>query len=275
MHWISTAATLRGDRPTNQDQIVVVDGAAAVLDGATSWLHTYDEVEPRDGGWYARMLGHALTARLPGRGVDLAEILAAAIADVRDAYGLRPGNSPYSTAGIVRWSDEQIELLVLGDSPAMIGTVSGTAMVVADDRLARTAPDERAAYRDHLRDGHGFDQRFAGLIAEVQRRERHSFNRPGGFWVAEADPAAAAHAVRRTVPISEVRTVALLSDGAAAGVTDYDLTDWIGLAAALDDAGAAAWLRSVHQAEQADPDGKRWPRTKCHDDKSVVSLSRM
>src|SRR4051812_18902709 len=83
MHWISSAAALRGDRPTNQDQCVMVDGAAAVLDGATSWLHTYDGPEPRDGGWYARALGAALTAILPGHGTPLEAILAAAICDVR------------------------------------------------------------------------------------------------------------------------------------------------------------------------------------------------
>ncbi|NES29292.1 hypothetical protein GCE86_17890 [Micromonospora terminaliae] len=94
MHWICSAATLRGDRPTKQDQYVMVDGAAAVLDGATSWLHTYHGPEPRDGGWYARTLGAALAARLPGHGTALNVILDAAIADVRDTYGLKPGESP-------------------------------------------------------------------------------------------------------------------------------------------------------------------------------------
>ncbi|MEW2386461.1 hypothetical protein AB0873_31005 [Micromonospora sp. NPDC047707] len=59
-------------------------------------------------------------------------------------------------------------------------------MLVADERLAATAPAERDAYRDHLRGGHGFDAHFADLIAAVQRTERHSFNQPAGFWVAEA-----------------------------------------------------------------------------------------
>ncbi|TYB39792.1 hypothetical protein FXF50_05330 [Micromonospora sp. AP08] len=92
------AATLRGDRPTDQDRYVVVDGAAAVLDGETSWLHTYHGPEPRDGGWYARALGTALTARLPGHGTALNVILDAPIADRRDAYGLKPADSPYSTS---------------------------------------------------------------------------------------------------------------------------------------------------------------------------------
>ncbi|MER7282092.1 hypothetical protein ABT369_47455 [Dactylosporangium sp. NPDC000244] len=120
MTWIASAATLRGDRATNQDQLIVVDGAAAVLDGATSWLHTYDGPDPRDGGWYARTLGQALTGRLPGHGTPLADILADAIAHVRDTHGLRPGESPYSTATIARWDTERADLLVLGDrGPAL------------------------------------------------------------------------------------------------------------------------------------------------------------
>jgi hypothetical protein len=272
MYWICSAATLRGDRATNQDQLVVVDGAAAVLDGATSWLHTHEGPDARDGGWYARALGHALTARLPGHGRTLSAILADAIAHVRDTYTLAPGESPYSTATIARWDADNVDLLVLGDSPAVIGWKSGRTEHVGDDRLAATAPTERAAYHDHLRQGRGFDTRFAGLIADVQRTERLSFNQPHGFWVAETEPAAADRAVQRTFTTDELATVTLMSDGAAAGVSDYQLTDWAGLAEALRQGGVSAWLRQVHTTEESDPHGRRWPRTKKHDDKTVVEL---
>src|SRR3954469_20346328 len=174
--WSCSAATMRGDRRSNQDQLVVVDGAAAVLDGATSWLRDPDD--PRDGGWYSRVLGAALTARLPGRG-PLAEILADAIADVRETYSLTSGDSPYSTATIVRWAADEVDLLVLGDSPAVVQDGSRAVEVVADERLSTPAVAERAAYSQHLVDDHGFDAGFAELIAAVQRRERESFNRAG------------------------------------------------------------------------------------------------
>lgn len=252
----------------------MVDGAAAVLDGATSWLHTYQGAEPRDGGWYARALGAALTARLPGHGTSLDVILAAAISQVRDTHGLQPRDSPYSTATIARWNNDYVDLLVLGDSPALIHWTSGTTTPIADDRLAATAPGERDAYRDHLRQGHGFDAGFADLIAAVQRTERHSFNQPNGFWVAEAEPGAASHAICRTLPTEDVAALTLLSDGAAAGVTDYQLTDWAGFTDELSRHGAAAWLHRSHLTEQSDADGRRWPRTKRHDDKTTIHISR-
>jgi len=275
MHWICAVATLRGDRTTNQDQVVMVDGAAAVLDGATSWLHTHHEPDPKDGGWYARALGQALTARLPGHGNTLPAILADAIAHVRDTYALRPGESPYSTATIARWDTNHLDVLVLGDSPALVRWKSGQVLLISDDRLAATAPVQRAAYRDHLRHSSGFDTTFASLIADVQRTERLSFNRPHGFWVAETEPAAAENAIHRTLPTDELAGLILMSDGAAAGITDYELTDWTGMTEELTHSGASVWLNRVHTAEQADPRGRRWPRTKKHDDKTIVTLDRI
>ena len=155
--------------------MVVVDGAAAVLDGATSWLRDPDD--PRDGGWYSRVLGSALTARLPAAGASLTEVLADAIAAVRDAHALTPGDSPYSTASIVRWTGDRIDVLVLGDSPAVVRPVTGSVAVVADPRLSTTAAAERTAYRQHLAGGAGFDDRFGQLMAAVQRAERAAFNR--------------------------------------------------------------------------------------------------
>ena len=269
--WLCRAATLRGDRSSNQDQVVLVDGAAAVLDGATSWLRDPDD--PRDGGWYSRVLGAELTARLPAPGASLAAVLADAIAAVRDAHALTPGDSPYSTASIVRWSADTVEVLVLGDSPAAVRPVTGPVEVVADPRLSTTAADERAAYRRHLAGGAGFDDRFGRLMAAVQRAERAAFNRDGGFWVAEADPVAAQHAITRSWPADQIDVVALLSDGAAAAVTDYELVDWPGLVDELTAAGD--WLARLHAIEASDPAGQRWARTKRHDDKSVALLSRI
>jgi hypothetical protein len=271
--WLCSAATLRGDRRSNQDQLIVVDGAAAVLDGATSWLRDSDD--PRDGGWYARVLGAALTGRLPGRG-SLVSLLADAITEVRDTYSLAAGDSPYSTASMVRWASGEIELLVLGDSPALVRDVPGVVDVVADERLSLTASAERDTYREHLAAGHGFDVAFADLVAAVQRSERDSFNRPGGFWVAEAEPAAAEHAVTKTWSEDQVGAVALMTDGASAAVTDYGLIDWPDLLSDVSaHGGVSAWLAKIHAAETTDPDGRRWPRTKKHDDKSLVIISRL
>jgi hypothetical protein len=95
---------------------------------------------------------------------------------------------------------------------------------------------------------------------------------PTRFWVAETEPAASGHAVCHTVAVADVSTVVLMSDGAAAGVSDYQLTDWPGMADVLTRHGESAWLQRIHAPEASDPDGHRWPRTKRHDDKTIVTL---
>jgi hypothetical protein len=271
MSWVVSAATRRGDRPTNQDQAVLLDGAIALLDGATSWL---SQDPARDGGWYARTLGAALAARLPGHGRPIASLLADAIEELRDTHALQPDTTPYSTATIVRWDADVLEALVLGDSPVLVVRRAAPPELVSDDRLEPVGAEQRAAYRAHLRDGHGFGEPFARLVADLQRVERGSRNRPGGFWIAGAEPEAAQHAIERSWPAADVDAVLAMSDGAAAGVLEYALTGWPAFADLVRTDGPASVINRVHAAEESDADGRRWPRTKLHDDKTLIVAAK-
>ncbi|MFI5605760.1 hypothetical protein [Amycolatopsis sp. NPDC051903] len=230
-------------RPT-EDHVAVLDNAVLVLDGATS---PSPELPP--GGWYAGLLVHRLAAELRARpAAELAYALASAITAVASAHGLTPGNSPSSTVSILRWDTDSVESLVLADSPVVAFGRFGVD-VVSDDRIV------------WLRD--------EGLLqtgAEVRRRR----NAEGGFWVAEADPLAAAKAVRRSWPREAVDAVLVATDGVSIGVDEYELFGWpeaLGLARAN---GPDAVLDAVRLAEKQDPDGARWPRAKRHDDQALV-----
>jgi hypothetical protein len=268
---VLSAATRRGDRPANQDQALLLDGAVAVLDGATSWL-AHDP--SRDGGWYARSLGAALAVRLPGHGAALSDLLADAIAELRDRFALHPDTTPYSTASLVRWTDNMVETLVLGDSPVLVLRRGPEPELIFDDRLEPVGAEQRAAYRRHLRDGHGFSGSFASLVGELQRAEKEWRNREGGFWIAGAEPAAAGRAVQRSFSVDEVETVLVMSDGVTAGVLEYGIIEWRALAELACSSGPAAVIDRVHTAEESDADGRRWPRTKRHDDKTLVVATR-
>jgi hypothetical protein len=269
MQWVWSGACRQGDRVTNQDQLVVVDGALAVLDGATSWL---PQDHARDGGWYARQLSAALTRRLPGVGTPLSALLADAIRELLGEFALDPDRSPYSTATLVRWGDERVEALVLGDSPVLALRRDGDPELLADDRLEPVGEELRQRYRNRLREGTGFDAGHAQVIAQVQAVERTFRNREGGFWVAGADPRAAGQAVTREWPAADLAGVLAMSDGVAAGVREYGLFTWQQLAQDAQEFGPAHVLHRVHQAERQDPHGQRWPRTKRHDDKALAML---
>ena len=241
-----------------------------MLDGAS----TYPPLDPaRDGGWYARTLLDSIRRRLQlDEGGNLADCVADAIATVRDENSLEPGG-PSSTVLVARVRNDALDVLALGDSTLVIEHADHTVDVFSDDRLAAVGTAERTAYRDRLLAGRGFDAEHARLLARLQERQRAARNRDGGYWIAESDPDAAQHAITRTLPLTEVRGLLLLTDGAAAGVARYAQPQtWSALMHALDDHGAVAALRAVHHIEEADPEGQRWPRSKRHDDKTAVRI---
>jgi len=233
------------DRPT-EDHVVVLDSAVVLLDGATA-----PSPDLPSGGWYAGLLAQRLADGLRAAPhADLAATLADAIADVAGDHGLEPRNSPSSTVAMLRWQEERIDALVLADSP--IVAFGGFGLdVVSDDRLA-TLRDE-----GKLQTG-----------ADVRLRR----NAEDGFWVAEADPGAAAHALRRSWPRAEVEAVLLASDGVSIGVDEYGLFDWPGVLAMTRADGPDSVLDAVRTAEKLDPDGERWPRAKRHDDQALVMV---
>lgn len=230
-------------RPT-EDVVVVLDGAVLLLDGATS-----PSPELPSGGWYARRLADRLSAGLrEDPGVELRALLSAAIAAVAGEHGLRIGASPSSTVAIVRWTEHRVDALVLADSPIVAFSRDGSE-ALADDRLALL----RAARRLNT------------------SAEAHALrNAPDGFWVAEADPAAAEHAFTRTWPRSSLDAVLLASDGVTVGIDDYGLFDWPYVLKTARGRGLRAVLEEVRAAETADPHGERWPRVKRHDDQALV-----
>ncbi|GAA3552928.1 protein phosphatase 2C domain-containing protein [Amycolatopsis ultiminotia] len=230
-------------RPT-EDYVAVLDQAVLVLDGATS-----PSPELPSGGWYAGLLVRRLSTELRTHPrEDLGVALANAIGALAREHDLLPGRSPSSTVSMLRWDESEVEALVLADSPVVAFGRFGTDPV-SDDRLVS------------LRGG--------GLLqtgADVRRRR----NAEDGFWVAEAEPAAAYKAVRRVWPRADVEAVLIATDGVAIGVDEYGLFDWPEVLRRARHDGPAAVLDAVRAAEEQDPGCVRWPRAKRHDDQALV-----
>jgi hypothetical protein len=77
-----------------------------------------------------------------------------------------------------------------------------------------------------------------------------------------------------TRPLSKMlHRAVLLSDGASRLVDPFGLATWEELLALLDEGGPEELLRQVRTAEATDPEGRRWPRTKCSDDATAVYVA--
>jgi hypothetical protein len=246
------------------DTIITGDSYLIMLDGASAFTPM-----PVPAVVYADRLGRHIASRLdtqPGR--ELRGCLADAISHTADDLELRPGHSPSSTVIIFRLAGDNAECLVLGDSLAVLAGRS-----ITDDRLSRIRPDLRERYRQRLADGRGYDSEHRRILAELQTEQARRRNQPGGYWIAETDPGAADHAILVTSHAESLPSVVLATDGAYRTMSYLGLADWPALRDAT--TGDLARLLGRCQSWEADedPSGQKLPRAKCHDDKSLATIS--
>lgn len=243
-------ATQAGPGRVNEDYVAAGPDWAVVLDGATP-APGVDSGCRHDLPWLVRQLTLGLSERLTRAGPGaLAGLLADAIGQLRDAHAgtcdLSNPDSPSTTVAMARVRGGALEYLVLCDSPILLRRADGPCTLIADDRLAGLP---------------GGPPYSTALVREWR-------NRPGGFWVASTDPAAAFEAVCGSVDLAGLTDAALFTDGVTR------LADWYGypwplVLTRLRELGPAGLLGLLRAAERAYPH----PRSKQHDDATVAHLA--
>jgi len=265
----SSIATASGAARPNEDFVAITDSVALVLDGATTpgFLDTGCKHGTR---WFARALGAEIFIRTSAdseRG--LAECLAEAIAALAERHATtcdisHPGH-PSATVALLKESADEYQYLVLGDSTVALETAAGMK-VLTDTRLDEVATDFHHAL---MAAEHGTPE-HAAAFGDLTTALRQHRNRPGGFWIAAVDPGAAYQAVAGSVARSEVRSAAVLSDGASIVADRFQTHSWDRVFEILGTHGPARLIDEVRATELSDPEGQRWPRGKIHDDATVA-----
>ncbi|MFE4356151.1 protein phosphatase 2C domain-containing protein [Kitasatospora sp. NPDC056800] len=240
-----THATAPTPGGINEDAVVTGPGFAVVLDGATATgaptgcIHSV--------AWYVRQLAARLSSALLTNDGELREILREAIRELVADHGqtcdMSNPDSPSSTVAMVRARGDVLEVLSLADSPVAVQRRDGSVQVVVDDRTSHLSSYTRDAVR-------GF---------------RNNDN--GGFWVASTKPEAADRAVLASVPVAEVSTVAVLSDGASRLPERYGWL-WERFMADLASNGPTHIIDATRAAESTTEAGTF--RGKTHDDATAV-----
>jgi hypothetical protein len=248
---------------------VLVPGLAVVLDGLSAPDGTGTGC--RHGTpWYVSKLGPRLLALAAEPARSLVDALAEAIQQVA---GLHPGcdlkhpGTPSATMVLLRAHDDGADYLALADAVLLLDTADGL-QVVSDERVNQLAGKEREA-ANQVPTGSALKLRRRAQLTRALRRAR---NRPGGYWVAAADPQAASQALTGSLPCKGLRRAVLLSDGASRLVDLFELAGWGELLTLLDENGPEELLRQVRAAEAVDPEGRQWPRTKRSDDATAIYL---
>lgn len=250
--------------PAGDDRAFITSNAVIVLDGASAFA-------ARDvpASTYAQHLGSTMAALVDGTDEALTVLLAEAIKTTAADLDLTSGGrAPSSTVAVVRKrEDASVDVLVLGDSQVVI-----PGEILRDDRLGPLATEQRTAYRERLASGHGYDDEHRQILAALQAEQLRHRNKPGGYWIAEADPAAAEQALTRHLSPHEVPWCVLATDGAYKPMEYLGLDDWPTVATATSD-DLAGLLQRCQEWEATDERGQRLPRAKRHDDKTLAVCS--
>jgi hypothetical protein len=248
----------------SDDKVFTTNDAVVMLDGASAFVPV-----PVPASVYADQLGRylrdALNAAPDG---ELRAILADGIGRTARNLGVAPGNSPSSTVTIARQDGDHVDILMLGDNVVVLPD-----QVLTDDRLDRLDLAPRRRYRERLAAGEGYDDAHRALVVELQTRQAELRNRPHGYWIAEAEPEAAEHALLTRRPLTETPWAVLATDGAYNTMDYLGLDDWAELAAGEADRLADVLRQCDAWEAQADPDGHALPRSKRHDDKTLAAVT--
>lgn len=252
----------------NEDFAAATPYAVVVLDGVTT---AGTETGCRHGtAWYARHLGGTLIADLSAHPEHkLTDLLAIAIDTVagrhRHTCDLTHPGTPASTVVIARERPGALDYLVLADSVLILDQPGGPT-IITDDRESTVSVDLHNDVHDLQAGTPEHDTTMQALMTDLQLRR----NQPGGFWVAAADPTAAAEAITGTLPTSNLAALAALTDGATRVADRFHLIDWPKLLAVLATDGPADLIRRNRDAEASDPHGRRWKRGKLSDDATAA-----
>lgn len=263
MPWYGRAASEPGGGPNEDwaglcpDAVVVLDGVTVPAGVGTGCVHGTP--------CYVRQLGTRLLGGDPG--ASLPELLAAAISGVAALHAgtcdLSQLGAPSAAVGMLRTRGSAVEHLVLADVTILLGTTGGIR-IVTDDRVSTSL--------GNLKKGGGLTGAESATSDRIAAHRRRRRNRPGGYWVAAADPAAAQHAITGRTALAELRTAAVLTDGAAQLVNVFGTARWPDVLDLLASEGPAELIRRVRAAEANDPARSQWPRFKPADDATAALI---
>ncbi|MGW3935930.1 protein phosphatase 2C domain-containing protein [Streptomyces phaeochromogenes] len=248
--------TRPGGTGPNEDWVAGTPTLAVVLDGlSTAGLDT----GCRHGvPWYVSHLGGALVAALANPSRPLTNALEAALEQVASLHpecDLNNPGTPSATVAVLRQRGDQLDHLVLADSPVVFEGRAGYS-TITDLRVDNVLPELRAAVEQFETHTPEHREALQHLVVE-QRKAR---NTAAGYWVAAASPEAAQHAVTGSTPGDEVQAAAVMSDGVSRLVTEYKMATWARVFASLRSGGPAELIDTVRKVEATDPTGVRWPK---------------
>lgn len=276
MH-IQIITSSKSEEKPNEDNAGSANGLFWLLDGASmpANAHVYEQMDSRG---LVEMLSSEISrySSFQYRELTLKQILRNALMVAESKYLGAPKSAymPNATCIICRVSNDLFEYLYVGDSVLMIDTIEGTE-IHSDSRLKSVASE----LRDILRSASKFPDGYMGdsykeAHAKLVEAEQDLLNKENGYWMAAPQSMVADNVIAGKIPLSNVKSFALMSDGFTRAVDKYKLFgSYEKMLSKIKCVGVGEILKMVRDVENADPAGKKFRRSSISDDATAIFVS--
>ncbi|MDR3526820.1 MAG: protein phosphatase 2C domain-containing protein [Rhizomicrobium sp.] len=263
----------------NEDGFAAEAVAVAVLDGATP---VAEPLLPgrSDAAWLSQFGARRLLSHIKAGGGARAA-LRHAMADAEHSFnGLRKRapkeryELPYASLIFAVPTESGFDALWFGDCSALVERPDATVEVLGsafDHRGAEAGEALRYSEASGLAPVGALTRAAALPLFQASRAK---VNLPGGSYLFGVEPQASEQVARAKITAPEGTLVLLCTDGFLALASDYGLYDSQSLLAAAVGKGLAALGAELRAVEEADAEGRQFPRFKKSDDATAV-LARL
>lgn len=261
----------------NEDAFAFRDSAGVVLDGATG-LGEKLLPGPSDAAWLARFGANRLMAYV-GEGADARSAIVAALFDAETSFTqLRkraPAETyeiPFASLMLAALDGAAIDFLWYGDCAALIARPGEAVEIVGEAIAKRRRESDRVRKLAESKGEIATATSVRETFLPALRTARNGVNTPRGGWLFGPDVTAADHVESKRVDIAAGARILLVTDGFLALASDYGAYDLDTLMQAADARGLADLGNELRNIEDADPEGRQFPRFKKCDDATALLL---
>lgn len=252
----------------NKGFFFVIDGATPLVSG-----HPYMD-RYSDAAWFARETANCLQANLHDTRRELSFILQDCMSYIKSQWAgpQEPSAMPSAGIAIIRFNEDKMEYLGLGDCSVCIQQKSNFMNIYTEKRLSYL---DSLAIHELLKLSQEKNMTPAACLPLIQStlvKHRQLANQEGGYSILDPSGAGIQNARKATLPSRDISSFLLCTDGFE------QLKNFLGISLeklfvkAKHD-GLSSTINLLFQLQEQDADFKNVPRFKLHDDTSAILCS--
>ena len=263
----------------NEDFALVLpeEGILVLVDGATGLTKTNICPNMSDASWYSRRLTGECARSM--RDLPMGQALMQAGQRTSGKFLALPGadslqriDMPNGSLSAMRWTDEVVEVAMLGDCTAVVGMRDGTSCVLHDATLdALDDLNYERMYRYAMDNGVTMAQARVALNDRFIEN-RLKMNQESGYWAADISCAGFGHELVQSFAVADVSYLFACSDGFANAVNMGVVQSVEELAHRAAQGEGERIGQLLRDAEQEDAQCLRVHRSKTSDDATYAVI---